>query len=337
MGFTVYEIAQLIGGTIIGNPTLQIDSLCKIQEATPGSVTFLANPSYEKYLYTTQASVVIIDQKFKPIHPVSPSLILVEDPYRSFTILLKKYQSLSTSDSHPVGIEEPSYLSKHATVGEQVYRGAFSYIGAYAQIGNGVQIYPHAYIGNRVVIGENTIIYSGVKIYPGCQIGKNCIIHAGAVIGSDGFGFAPQPTGSYQKIPQVGNVILEEEVEIGANTTVDRATMGTTRIRAGTKIDNLVQIAHNVEIGKNTVIAGLTGIAGSAKIGDNCMLGGQVGIAGHTVMGDQTKVAGQSGVTKSYKNGHVTLMGMPAMERKKFLKNYAFFRQLEHLFPIVNS
>jgi UDP-3-O-[3-hydroxymyristoyl] glucosamine N-acyltransferase len=335
MGFTVYEIAQFVGGEIIGDSTLQINNLSKIQEATPGSATFLSNPSYEQYLYTTQASAVIIDKKFKPAHPVSASLILVEDPYIGFTTLLNKYQSLLTTPR--IGTEEPSYLGNHTTVGTGVYRGAFSYIGDYVHVGKGVQIYPHVYLGDHVVIGENTIIYSGARIYPGCQVGKNCIIHAGAVIGSDGFGFAPQATGSYQKISQIGNVILEDEVEIGANTTVDRATMGNTRIQAGTKIDNLVQIAHNVEIGKNTVIAALTGIAGSAKIGNNCMLGGQVGVAGHTVMGDKTMVAGQSGVTKSYKEGHITLMGMPATERKKFLRDYAFFRQLQKLFPATRS
>ncbi len=335
MGFTVYEIAQLIGGEIIGNAALQLDSLCKIQEATPGSVTFLANPSYEKYLYTTQASAVIIDKKFKPAHPLSASLILVEDPYIGFTKVLNKYQSLLNTPK--IGIEEPNYLGNHVTLGEGIYRGAFSYIGDYVQLGKGVQIYPHTYIGAHAVVGENTIIYSGARIYPGCQVGKNCIIHAGAVIGSDGFGFAPQATGSYQKIPQIGNVILEDDVEIGANTTVDRATMGNTRIQAGTKIDNLVQIAHNVEIGKNTVIAALTGIAGSAKIGDSCVLGGQVGVAGHTEMGDKTMVAGQAGVTKSYKAGNITLMGMPAIERKKFLREYAIFRQLKNLFSATKS
>lgn len=331
MGFTVYEIAQLIAGEVIGNPDIQIDSLCKIQEATHGSATFLANPTYEKYLYTTKASVVIINKNFKPARAVSASLILVDDPYAGFTQLLNKYQSLF--NALKVGVEEPSYLGSHTTLGDGVYRGAFSYIGDYVQLGKNVQIYPHAYIGDHVVIAENTIIYSGVKVYPGCQVGKNCIIHAGAVIGSDGFGFSPQATGIYQKVLQIGNVILEDEVEIGANTTIDRATMGHTRIQAGTKIDNLVQIAHNVEIGKNTVIAALTGIAGSAKIGDNCMLGGQVGVAGHTVMGNKTRVAGQAGVTKSYQEGNITLMGMPAIERKKFLRSYAFFRQLQHLFP----
>lgn len=335
MKFTVYEIAQLIKGEIIGDAALQIDSLCKIQEATSGSVTFLANPSYEKHLYTTQASAVIIDKKFNPTHPVSASLILVEDPYVGFTILLNKYQSLINTPR--VDIEAPSYLGNHGTIGEGIYRGAFSYIGDYVELGKGVQIYPHAYIGDRVVIGENTIIYSGVKIYPGCQIGKNCIVHAGAVIGSDGFGFAPQATGNYQKIPQIGNVILEDSVEIGANTTIDRATMGHTRIQTGTKIDNLVQIAHNVEIGKNTVIAALTGIAGSAKVGNNCMLGGQVGVAGHTEMGDKTMVAGQAGVTKSYKQGNITLMGMPAVERKKFLKEYAVLRQLSSSLSTTES
>jgi UDP-3-O-[3-hydroxymyristoyl] glucosamine N-acyltransferase len=327
MIFTIKEIAQLIEGDVVGDESIKINKLCKIQEAIPGSITFLANLNYEKYLYTTQASAIIINKSFQLQHPVSASLILVEDSYASFTQLLTHYHQ-TILNARKVGVEEPAYLGKHVTLGESVYRGAFSYIGNHAQLGDGVQVYPHAYIGNQVSIGENTIIYSGVKIYAGCQIGKNCIIHAGAVIGSDGFGYALQPTGGYQKIPQVGGVILEDNIEIGANTTVDRATLGNTWVKQGTKIDNLVQIAHNVEVGRDTVIAALSGIAGSAKIGNNCMLGGQVGVAGHTDMGDGTVVAGQAGVTKSYKKGNITLMGMPAIERRKYLSNYAIFKQL---------
>ncbi|ACE05728.1 hypothetical protein Aasi_0290 [Candidatus Amoebophilus asiaticus 5a2] len=333
MVFTIKEIAQLIGGHVVGDASINIHKLCKIQEAIPGSITFLANPSYEKYLYTTQASAVIINNSFQPERSVSPSLILVEDPYASFTKLLAHYYQ-AVLNKHKVGVEEPAHLGKHVKLGNLVYRGAFSYIGDYVTLEDKVQIYPHTYIGDHVSIGENTIIYSGVKIYAGCQIGKNCIIHAGAVVGSNGFGFAPQPTGSYEKIPQVGGVILEDNIEIGANTTIDRATLGNTLIKQGTKIDNLVQIAHNVEVGKDTVIAALTGIAGSTKIGNNCMLGGQVGVAGHTEMGDRTVVAGQAGVTKSYKKGNVTLMGMPAIERKKYLKNYAIFKQLQNILQI---
>ncbi|OJW68393.1 MAG: UDP-3-O-(3-hydroxymyristoyl)glucosamine N-acyltransferase [Candidatus Amoebophilus sp. 36-38] len=329
MVFTINEIAHLLEGKVVGDDSLKIDKLCKIQEAVPGSITFLANPSYEKYLYTTQASVIIINKNFQPARPISASLILVEDPYLSFTKLLTKYESLLNVSKK--GIEEPTYLGKNTTIGDAVYRGAFSYIGDHVQLGNGVQIYPHAYIGDHVSIGENTIIYSGVRIYPGSRIGKNCIIHAGAVIGSDGFGFVPEPTGSYQKTPQLGYVVIEDHVEIGANTTIERATLGNTWIKQGTKIGNLVEIAHNVEIGRNTIIVALSGIAGSAKIGNHCMIGGQVGVAGHTEMGDKTMVAGQAGVTKSYKNGNITLMGTPAFERKKYLKNYALFKQLQDI------
>jgi len=329
MIFTINEIAHLLEGKVLGDGSLKIDKPCKIQEAVPGSITFLANPSYEQYLYTTQASAVIIHKNFQPTRPVSASLILVEDPYLGFNKLLVKYESLLHVPKK--GVEEPTYLGKNATIGDAVYRGAFSYVGDHVQLENGVQIYPHAYIGDHVSIGENTIIYSGARIYPGARIGKNCIIHAGAVIGSDGFGFAPESTGSYQKTPQLGYVIIEDQVEIGANTTIERATLGNTWIKQGTKIGNLVEIAHNVEIGKNTIIVALTGIAGSAKIGNHCMIGGQVGVAGHTEMGDRTMVAGQAGVTKSYKNGHITLMGMPAFERKKYLKSYAIFKQLQNI------
>ena len=322
MVFTIKEIAKILHGKVLGNDSLSINKFCKIQEAVPGSITFLSNPNYEKYIYTTQASVVIVSNNFQPTSPLSTNLILVEDPYISFTILLDTYQK--TLNSSKVGVEEPSYLGTDTALGKDIYRGAFSYIGDRVNIGDKVQIYPHAYIGDRVCIGENTIIYSGVKIYPDCQIGKNCIIHAGAVIGSDGFGFAPDNMGFYKKIPQIGNVIIEDAVEIGANTTIDRATLGTTWIRTGTKIDNLVQIAHNVEVGSNTVIAALTGIGGSAKVGNQCMLGGQVGISWHIEIGQKTIIAGQSGVTKSYKNGNITLMGTPARERKKYLRNYAF-------------
>ena len=336
MIFTIKEIAQLIGGQVVGDESIKINKLCKIQEAIPGSITFLASPSYEKYLDTTQASAIIISKTFQPSSSIAPSLILVEDPYASFTKLLIHY-SQTILNVRKVGVEEPAYLGKQVALGKAVYRGAFSYVGNYVTLESGVQIYPHAYIGDHVSIGENTILYSGVKIYAGCQIGKNCIIHAGAVIGSDGFGFAPQPTGNYEKIPQIGGVILEDNIEIGANTTIDRATLGNTWIKQGTKIDNLVQIAHNVEIGRDTVIAALSGIAGSAKIGNSCMLGGQVGVAGHIEIGDKTIAAGQAGVTKSYKKGNVTLMGMPAFERKKYLKNYAIFKQLQTISQIKKN
>lgn len=313
----------------MGQGDLTINKVCKIQEAVPGSITFLANPHYEQYLYTTQASAIIIDKDFQPARSVTPTLILVKDPYISFSTLLAQYQTMTSTKQ--VGVEYPSYLGKHTALGNGVYRGAFSYIGDYAQLGEGVQVYPHAYIGDYVAIGEHTIIYSGAKIYAGSQIGRHCTIHAGAVIGSDGFGFALQADGSYKKILQLGCVVLEDHVEIGANTTIDRATLGSTWIKQGTKLDNLVQVAHNVEIGAHTVIAALSGIAGSAKLGDGCMLGGQAGVAGHIEVGSRTAVAARGGVTKSYKQDQATLMGTPAFDRKQYLKSYAAFKQLPNL------
>ncbi len=325
---TVAAIAQLIEGKVVaGNGDVQIAQLASIREAMPGSVTFVAKPMYEQYVYTTQASAVIVPKHFEPQQPVSASLIAVEDPYLAFNKLLEKYAALQSLPT--CGVEEPSYIGKDVLIGENVYRGAFSYLGDGVHIGHGVQIYPHVYVGAEVVIGDNTIIYSGAKIYPRCNIGQHCIIHAGAVIGSDGFGFIQQQTGGYQKTPHVGDVVLKDNVEIGANTTIDRATIGSTIIDAGTKVDNLVQIAHNVTVGSDTVVAALTGIAGSASIGNNCMLGGQVGIAGHIEVGDRTMVAGQAGVTKSYKEGNTTLMGMPAVERKQFVEQHIFLKQLQ--------
>lgn len=333
MELRVSKIAQLLGGTIVGRDDLMIHQVCKIQEAVPGSITFLANPRYEPYLYTTQASAVIIRKDFRPTRRVLATLLLVEDPYTSFSTLLAKYQAIT----HRVGVESPAYVGQHTTLGQGIYRGAFSYIGNQAQLGDGVQVYPHAYIGDQVTIGDYTVIYSGVKIYAGSQIGRHCTIHAGAVIGSDGFGFAPQADGTYQKIPQLGQVVLEDYVEIGANATIDRATLGKTWIKQGTKLDNLVQVGHNVEVGAHTVIAAQTGIAGSAKLGEGCRVGGQVGIAWHAEVGNQTKLAGQTGVTKSYLQGHTTLMGMPALEQKQYLKSYAVFKQLPELAQKVHQ
>ncbi len=329
MEWKVQDIAQFLGGKLIGSGQATIYKLSSIQEAMPGSLTFLANPHYEKYLYTTQASAVIVGQDLQLAHGVTPDLIIVPDPYTSLSALLKQVHSLT----HPqkTGVEMPAYLGEHTTIGQAIYRGAFSYIGNQACLGDGVQIYPHAYIGDQVQIGDHTIIYSGARIYAGSQIGKHCIIHAGAVIGSDGFGFAPQPDGGYQKIPQLGQVVLEDYVEIGANTTVDRATLGQTRIKQGSKIDNLVQVGHNVTIGEHTVIAALSGIAGSAQIGPFCQLGGQTGIAGHITLGEKTVVGGQAGVTKSYPQGNTTLMGTPAFDRKAYLKAYAWLKQLPAL------
>jgi UDP-3-O-[3-hydroxymyristoyl] glucosamine N-acyltransferase len=324
MVFTVKEIAKFLKARVQGDDTLQVQSVAKIEEGEAGSICFLANPAYEKFLYTTQATAIIVSESLVLQHPPKPTLLFVKDPYASFAALLEKF----TPTLRKEGVEEPVYMHSTAVVGEAIYIGAFSYIGPGTQIGKGVQIYPHCYIGDQVIIDENTVLYSGVKVYPGCMIGKNCIIHAGAIIGSDGFGFASESNGTYRKIPQLGNVIVEDDVEIGANTTIDRATMGHTRIKKGAKLDNLVQIAHNVEVGSDTVMAALSGVAGSTKIGPRCMFGGQVGVAGHLTIGEETLVAGQAGIIKSYPKGHTTLMGMPAIERKTYLKNYAIFKQL---------
>jgi UDP-3-O-[3-hydroxymyristoyl] glucosamine N-acyltransferase len=324
MVFTVKEIAEFLEARVQGDDTLQVQSVAKIEEGKAGSICFLANPAYKKFLYTTQATAIIVPESLTLQHSLKPTLLFVKDPYASFAALLEKFMPVLRKE----GIEEPVYMHSTAVVSKAAYIGAFSYVGPGAQIGKGAQIYPHCYIGDQVTIDENTVLYSGVKVYRGCTISKNCIIHAGAIIGSDGFGFAPESKGAYRKIPQLGNVIIEDNVEIGANTTIDRATMGHTRIKKGTKLDNLVQIAHNVEVGPDTVMAALSGVAGSTKIGPRCTFGGQVGIAGHLTIGEETLVAGQSGITKSYPKGHITLMGMPAMERKTYLKNYAILKQL---------
>ncbi|WP_010665531.1 UDP-3-O-(3-hydroxymyristoyl)glucosamine N-acyltransferase [Marinilabilia salmonicolor] len=329
MEFTAQQIAELINGTVEGNENQVIRDVSKIEEGRPETLTFLANPKYEQHIYNTDASVVIVNNSFKPEKPVKATLIRVEDAYQALARLLQMYES---SLPKKTGIEQPSYIDSSASVGEFAYIGAFAYISEKAKIGNNAQIWPGAVIGEGVEIGENTIIYSGAKVYKNCKIGGNCIIHAGAVVGSDGFGFAPGPDGDYQKIPQVGNVVIEDFVEIGANTTIDRATMGSTIVRKGAKIDNLVQIAHNVEIGSNTVIAAQTGIAGSTKIGKNCMFGGQVGIAGHLKIADQVKMAAQTGIAKSINKEGSVMMGSPAMDAMQYNKSYVMFRKLPALY-----
>jgi UDP-3-O-[3-hydroxymyristoyl] glucosamine N-acyltransferase len=329
MEFTAQQIAELINGTVEGNENQVIRDVSKIEEGRPETLTFLANPKYEQHIYNTDASVVIVNNSFKPEKPVKATLIRVEDAYQALARLLQMYES---SLPKKTGIEQPSFIDSSASIGEFAYIGAFAYISEKAKIGNNTQIWPGAFIGEGVEIGENTIIYSGTKVYKNCKIGNNCIIHAGAVVGSDGFGFAPGPDGDYQKIPQVGNVVIEEFVEIGANTTIDRATMGSTIIRKGAKIDNLVQIAHNVEIGSNTVIAAQTGVAGSTKIGKNCMFGGQVGIAGHLKIADQVKMAAQTGVAKSITKEGTVMMGSPAMDAMQYNKSYVMFRKLPAIY-----
>ncbi len=336
MKFTLQQLAGLLNGRVEGDDTKIVDKLGKIDETTldqEGAVCFLANPKYESFIYQTKATAVIVSETFVPKHPISSNLIWVKDAYSAFTTLLEQYEAITKAQyfAKKIGIENPSFVSPKAQLGENIYVGAFAYIGENTKIGKNVKIYPQSYIGENVEIGDNSIIYAGVKIYQDCKIGQNCTLHAGVVIGAEGFGFAPQPDGSYKNIPQLGNVILEDNVNIGANTTIDRATIGATIIGKGTKIDNLVQVGHNVEIGKNTVIASQVGIAGSAKIGDNCMLGGQVGISGHISIANGSKFAGQSGLNNNITTPNKSWFGSPVLEYKEFLKSYVIFKQLPDL------
>jgi UDP-3-O-[3-hydroxymyristoyl] glucosamine N-acyltransferase len=331
MEFTVGQIAGMLGGEVKGNEAEKVNMLAKIQEAKKGQIAFLSNPKYEQYIYSTQATAVIVKKDFVPRKELSCTLILVEDPYISFTALLEEYHKLISFQK--TGIEQPSFIGSQSTTGANIYRGAFSYIGNGVTIGENCKIYPHAYIGDNVVIGNNTIIHPGVKIYNDTRIGSNCVIHSGTVIGSDGFGFAPQPDGSYKTIPQLGNVIIEDNVAIGANTVIDCATFlgDSTFIRKGVKLDNLIQLAHNVEVGANTVIAAQTGVSGSTKIGSNSVIGGQVGIAGHLVLPSNTSIGAQAGLGKSLKKSGEKMMGSPAIDVKEYYKSYALFRALPDL------
>jgi UDP-3-O-[3-hydroxymyristoyl] glucosamine N-acyltransferase len=325
MNFTARHIADLLNGLIEGNPETTVSGLSKIEEGLPGTLSFLANPKYTAYIYRTRASVVIVNKNFIADQPVESTLIRVEDPYSSFAKLLEIYDHFKFSKT---GISQNATVSDSAILGENIYVGDFTYIGDNSVIQDFVKISPQVFIGENATVGENTVIYSGVKIYPGMQVGKNCIIQAGVIIGSDGFGFAPQSDNHYKKVAQIGNVIIEDNVEIGANTTIDRATLGSTVIHKGVKLDNLIQVAHNVEIGENTVIAAQTGISGSTKIGKNCMIGGQVGIIGHLTIGDNVRIAAQSGITSNLKDGQ-TVMGAPAFDISRYKKSYIHFRNLD--------
>jgi UDP-3-O-[3-hydroxymyristoyl] glucosamine N-acyltransferase len=329
MQFTAQQIALIVSGTIEGNPDTTVSSFGKIEEATAGQLSFLANPKYNDYLYTTKASLIIVSESLQLQKNISATLVRVKDAYSAFATLLTTYQNLKAQQKK--GIETPSHIASTATLGDHVYIGAFAYIGEKVNIGNNTKIYPGAYIAENVSIGNNTTIHAGVKIYEDCVIGNDVIIHAGTVIGSDGFGFAPQPDGSYQKVPQIGNVIIEDQVEIGANTTIDRATMGSTIIKKGVKLDNLIQIAHNVEIGSQTVIAAQTGISGSTKLGQKIMIGGQAGIAGHLTIADGVKIAGGAGVTKNLDGEGKSYAGFPAEDAKQSLKTQVYTRQLPEL------
>jgi len=330
MEFTVEQIAGMLGGKVQGNGSEKISMLAKIQDAKKGQISFLSNPKYENFIYQTKASAVIVGEGFQPKEDLDTTLILVEDPYSSFTKLLEEYHKFVSFQK--TGIEEPSYRGKGAKVGSDVYRGAFSYIGDNAQIGDNVKIYPHSYVGDNVKVGDNTIIHSSVKLYANSQVGHSCVLHSGVVIGSDGFGFAPQEDGSYKTIPQMGNVVIGNNVDIGANTVIDCATFhgDSTKINDGVKLDNLIQIAHNVEVGSNTVIAAQTGVSGSTSIGKNNVIGGQVGVAGHIVLADKTSIAAQSGIMKSTKENDA-LFGSPAFPYKNFMRSYAVFRKLPDL------
>ncbi|MBC8110686.1 MAG: UDP-3-O-(3-hydroxymyristoyl)glucosamine N-acyltransferase [Verrucomicrobia bacterium] len=331
MEFSVEQISILIAGTVEGDKFLKINNLSNIEKATEGCVSFLANPKYEPFLYTTQASAVIVSHDLELKKKITPVIIRVKDPYLAFTVLLEQYHQLNLFSKQ--GIEQPSYISASAKTGSGLYLGAFAYIGSNCEIGENVKIYPHVFVGDNVKIGNNTIIYTGAKVYQDCIIGNYCVIHAGAVIGSDGFGFAPQADGSYKAIPQVGNVILEDKVSIGSNTTIDRATMpqSSTLIREGAKLDNLIQIAHNVEIGRHTVVAAQTGISGSTKIGDYCVIAGQVGIVGHLTIANKTSIGAQSGVGKSVTKSGTAIQGSPAFDYKQNLKSGVVFRKLPDL------
>lgn len=328
MEFTVGQITTLLGGELKGDASEKIRMLAKIQEAKKGQIAFLSNPKYEPFIYDTQASAVIVGKDFKPRKKISASLIIVENPYLSFTVLLEEYHRIISLQKS--GVEEPSFIGNNSVVGNQIYRGAFSYIGNNVKIGDNVKIYPQTFIGDNTVIGSNTIIHPGVRIYADSRIGSNCVLHSGVVIGSDGFGFAPQEDGTYKTIPQLGNVIIKDNVHIGANTVIDCATMlgDSTVIHDGVKLDNLIQIAHNVEVGKNSVIAAQTGISGSTKVGENAVIAGQVGIAGHLVIANHTSIGAQSGISKSVKEEGKKIFGSPAFDLKDYFRVYAVFKKL---------
>ncbi|UGU15353.1 UDP-3-O-(3-hydroxymyristoyl)glucosamine N-acyltransferase [Sinomicrobium kalidii] len=333
MKFTASQIAGILEGDIIGDPDVEVSKLAKIEEGTEGDLTFLANPKYKPHIYTTRASITIVNKEFEAETGLSTTLIKVEDAYKAFSRLLEYYNQVKMNKT---GIEQPSHISDSARYGENIYLGAFSYIGDHVRIGDNCKIYPNAYIGDNVSIGDNVTIFAGAKVYSETVIGNHCVIHGGVVIGADGFGFTPEENGQYKKVPQTGNVILEDYVDIGAGTTIDRATLGSTIIRKGVKLDNQIQVAHNVEIGENTVIAAQTGIAGSTKIGKNCMIGGQVGIVGHLTIGDRVKIQAQSGISRNVQDDEA-LQGSPAFNLGDFNKSYVHFKNLPKLAQTIHQ
>jgi UDP-3-O-[3-hydroxymyristoyl] glucosamine N-acyltransferase len=327
MEFTAQQIAAFLNGTVEGDPEAKVNNLAKIEEGAPGTMTFLANPAYTHFIYSTGATIVVVRRDFTAAHPVAATLIRVDSPYDAFATLLEMYDQMKTRKT---GISAQAFIAKTASIGENAYIGEFAWIGENVKIGKNAQIHPQVYIGENVTIGDDCLLYPGVKIYQGCVIGHSCTLHGGVVIGSDGFGFAPQDDKNYRKVPQVGNVILEDHVEVGSNTTIDRATLGSTIIRRGVKLDNLIQVAHNVEIGENTVIAAQSGISGSTRIGKNCMIGGQVGFVGHLTIGDNAKIGARSGVEGTVKPDAV-IFGAPAIDAPKARRNFIHWRNLDDI------
>lgn len=335
MEFTASQVAAYINGTVEGDENAVINNFAKIEEGEPGAISFLANPQYEQYIYETKSSVVLVNEDFKPTQPVAATLIRVKSAYEAVSRLLQLYESMKPKRT---GISSLAFIAETAKVGKDVYIAPFVAIGDNAEVGDGAELHPHATIGPRAKVGKNTIMYSNSVVYHDCVVGNNCILHAGCVIGADGFGFAPTAEG-YEKIPQIGIVTIEDNVEIGANTCIDRSTMGSTIVRKGVKLDNLVQIAHNVEVGANTVMSAQVGVAGSAKVGEWCMLGGQVGVAGHITLGDRVYAGAQSGLSggRKLKDGNCTVMGYPAIEHQNFARSAAAYKNLPSLVKQVNE
>jgi len=328
MNFTAAIIAEFLKGTVEGDPQTSVTDVSKIEEGKAGTLSFLANPKYEKYIYDSRSSIIIVNEEFKPKQKIGATLIRVKNAYESFAELLRLYEQNKPRKS---GISKLSSISESASLGSELYIGDFTVISDHVTLGNGVMLYPHVYIGDHVKIGEGTILHPGVKIYDGCEIGAHCVIHAGAILGGDGFGFAPSQENNYQKVPQVGKVIIEDHVEVGANTTIDRATMGATILRKGVKLDNLIMIGHNVEVDENTVMAAQTGVSGSTRIGKNCMFGGQVGLIGHITIADGVKIAAQSGIPKSIKEEGAIVQGSPQLDFTHFQRCYVVFKNLPNL------
>ncbi|MCD6091128.1 MAG: UDP-3-O-(3-hydroxymyristoyl)glucosamine N-acyltransferase [Bacteroidales bacterium] len=333
MRFTADQIAQALNGKVEGNKDAEVHSLSKIEEGKAGSLSFLANPKYTSFIYETEASIVIVNDNFQASKAINCTLIRVKDAYTAFSQLLDMYNQVKLNKK---GISTHAAISESAQIGENVYIGEFVVIGERAIIEDDAKIYPQSYVGDNCKIGKNTTLFAGVKIYSDCIIGKDCTLHAGVVIGSDGFGFAPQADNNYKKVAQIGNVIIEDNVEIGANTTIDRATLGSTFLRKGVKLDNLIQIAHNVEIGENTVMAAQSGISGSTKIGKNCMIGGQVGMAGHITIGNNVKIGAQTGIISNIKDDQ-TIIGSPAIDVKNFMKSSVYFKKLPELAKKISA